>query len=130
MSIPDAVRELLEQKVFAQLALVDEQGSPQVSPVWIDVRDGRVFINTEEGRHKDRLLQVGAKVAMAALDPQNPYRYAGLEGTVVERTLEGGREGIDALSKKYLDVTPYPAHREDRARVNVLIEVDKAWIHG
>jgi hypothetical protein len=34
-----------DKKAFAHIATVMPDGSPQVTPVWIDYRDGRVLFN-------------------------------------------------------------------------------------
>jgi predicted pyridoxine 5'-phosphate oxidase superfamily flavin-nucleotide-binding protein len=74
MALTDKARTLFSQPVFAHVALVDTDGRPHVTPVWVDVDpDGSLWINTAEGRVKDRLLQVGAPYALSATDPENPY---------------------------------------------------------
>ena len=74
--IPAAYMDLMQQKkAFANLATVMRDGSPQVTPVWFDYTNGHVRVNTAKGRVKARTLQEGASVAMAIMDPDNPYRY-------------------------------------------------------
>lgn len=130
MTLPDTVRALLKDKVFAHLALVDEDGVPTVTPVWVDVdHDDRIIVNTAEGRVKARLMQVGTRVAISALAVDSGYRYASIVGTVVERTHEGALEQIDALSRKYHDGRPWVA-RPDEQRVTMKIRADRATMHG
>lgn len=43
---------LLNEKHMAQLVTLMKDGSPQVSPVWVDTDGENVIINTEEGRVK------------------------------------------------------------------------------
>ena len=75
-AIPDKYLDLLEQKkAFASLATAMPDGSPQVTPVWFDYRDGRIRVNTAKGRVKARNMKSGAPVALAIMDPDNPYRY-------------------------------------------------------
>jgi PPOX class probable F420-dependent enzyme len=130
VTLPDGVRALLQDKVFAHLALVDERGVPTVTPVWIDVDDDDlIIVNTAEGRVKARLLQVGARIALSALDPASGYRYVAVNGTVVERTHEGALEQIDALCRKYHDGRAWVA-RPGEQRVTVRIRADRATLHG
>ncbi|MEZ4582648.1 MAG: pyridoxamine 5'-phosphate oxidase family protein [Caldilineaceae bacterium] len=42
-----------------------------------------------QGAQKDRNLRANPHVAISVLDPDNPYRYLGLQGEVVEVTEEG-----------------------------------------
>lgn len=127
---PDAARAMLQQKVFAHLALVDERGRPHVTPVWVDVdEDDLVIVNTAEGRVKARLLQVGAPVALSCTDPATGYRYIAIRGTVVERTHEGALEQIDALSRKYHEGRPWSG-RADEQRVTAKIRADHVKVYG
>lgn len=130
MELTEEARALLSDKVFAHVAVTDERGRPHVSPVWVDVRDGKVFFNTEQGRVKARLIKQGTPVALSALDAANPYRWLLIRGTVVERTTEGGAAGIDALAKKYFGTDRYGAHDPARKRINVLVEPDEIVLHG
>jgi PPOX class probable F420-dependent enzyme len=73
--IPDSYLDLLQQKkAFANLATIMPDGSPQVTPVWVDYADGVVRFNTAKGRVKARNLKSGSPVALAVMDPDNPYR--------------------------------------------------------
>jgi len=64
-AIPDKYLDLLERKkAFAALATTMPDGSPQVTPVWFDYKDGIVRVNTAKGRVKARNLKAGAAVAL------------------------------------------------------------------
>src|SRR6185437_12464222 len=81
-AIPEKYLDLHEQKkAFANLATTMPDGSPQVTPVWFDYKDGIVRVNTAKGRVKARTLKPGAAVALAIMDPDNPYRYIQVRGT-------------------------------------------------
>ena len=102
-NIPEKYLDLLQQKkAFANLATTMSDGSPQVMPVWFDYKDGIVRVNTAKGRVKARNLKEGAPVALAIMDPDNPYRYIQLRGHVRRVTEEGAAAHIDSLAKKYL----------------------------
>jgi PPOX class probable F420-dependent enzyme len=120
---PGAVK-LLEEKQIAQLATVMPDGSPQLTPVWIDVEpDGsHVLVNTAEGRVKTRNVERDPRVALSVVDSQNPYRYAIVRGEIVERRREGADEHIDKLSKQYLDKDIYPFRTPDMQRVILRIK--------
>jgi predicted pyridoxine 5'-phosphate oxidase superfamily flavin-nucleotide-binding protein len=48
--VPDKYLDLLQQKkAFANLATVNPDGSPQVTPVWFDYTDGLVRVRTPRG---------------------------------------------------------------------------------
>jgi PPOX class probable F420-dependent enzyme len=99
--IPEQFLDLFKKKAFAHLATLMPDGSPQVTPVWVDY-DGRyLIVNSARGRQKDRNIARDQRVALAISDPDNPYRALKVRGRVVEITEVGAREGIDHLSVKY-----------------------------
>ena len=120
----DKYRDLLtEKKAFASLATVMPDGSPQVTPVWFDYHDGKIRVNTARGRVKDRNMTENAKVAIAILDPENPYRYVQVRGTIAKISEEGADAHIDSLAKKYMGVDSYPMRRPGEVRVIYEIEI-------
>src|SRR5258708_34258994 len=94
---------LLEKRAFAHLATVMPDGSPQNTPVWFDYTDGKIRVNSARGRVKTRNMQLGAKVALSILDPDNPARYVQLRGTVARvRHDEVVAAQLERLTHKYL----------------------------
>jgi PPOX class probable F420-dependent enzyme len=128
--VADSHFDLFKKQVFAHLATLMPDGKPQVTPVWIDY-DGRyILMNTAEGRQKDRNLQRNGTVALSILDPENPYRYLEVRGRVVERTLEGADQHIDAMAKKYLGQDKYPFRQPGEVRVIFKIEPEHTTSMG
>lgn len=121
--IPDSYLDLFDgKKAFASLATVMPDGSPQVTPVWFDYADGKVRVNTARGRIKDRNMSENARVALAIVDPANPYRYVQVRGRVASITEDGADAHIDALAKKYLGQEKYPFRQPGEVRVIYTIE--------
>jgi PPOX class probable F420-dependent enzyme len=121
--IPDGYRDLLEQKkAFANLATVMADGSPQVTPVWFDFTGGLIRVNTAKGRVKSRTLKPGASLALAIMDPDNPYRYVQIRGRIRRATEEGADAHIDSLAKKYLGKDSYPFRQPSEIRIMYEIE--------
>ncbi len=129
--IPDAFLDLLqEKKAFAKLATIMPDGSPQVTPVWFDYVDAIIRVNTAKGRVKARNMKEGSAVAMAIMDPDNPYRYLQVRGRV-RRVVEAGADRhIDALAKKYLGKDKYPFAQPGEVRVMYEIEPRAAHAMG
>ena len=121
-NIPEKYLDLLQQKkAFANLATTMSDGSPQVTPVWFDYKDGIVRVNTAKGRVKARNLKEGAPVALAIMDPDNPYRYIQLRG-LRRVTEEGTAAHIDSLAKKYLGQDKYTLGQPGEVRLTCEIE--------
>ena len=117
-SIPDAYLDLLTQKkAFAGLATLMPDGTPQVTPVWFDYKDGVIRVNSAKGRTKVRNMKEGSPVALSIMDPENPYRYLQVRGKVTRVIEEGASAHIDSLAKKYLDKDKYPFSQPGDVRV-------------
>ena len=122
---PGAVK-LLQEKQIANVATIMADGSPQVTPVWVDVEPdgGHVLINTFEGGLKARNALRDPRVALSVVDSANPFRTVQVLGTIVERLshAEGAAEHIDRLAKKYLGQDKYPYRRGPEQRVMLRIK--------
>jgi len=115
---PENYRDLFEQKkAFASLATLMPDGTPQVTPVWFDKKDGKFRINTAKGRVKARNMKEGSAVALSIMDPDNAYRYVQVRGTVSRVTDHGADAHIDSLAKKYLGQDKYPFRQPGEVRV-------------
>ncbi|WP_255170175.1 PPOX class F420-dependent oxidoreductase [Natrononativus amylolyticus] len=113
-SIPAEYDDLFDRKTFAQFATIMPDGTPQVTPVWID-RDeaGYVLVNTARSRQKERNVAREPKVGLSIPDPEDPYRYLSIRGVVEEITTEGAVEQIDRLTQRYFGEEEYPHHGEE-----------------
>ena len=116
-TIPDEYLDLFQKKAFANLATLMPDGSPQVTPVWVDFDGNHVIVNSARGRQKDKNMQRNAKVALSILDPDNPYRYLEIRGKVEAITEEGADDHIDKMAKKYMGKDKYPYRKPDEVRV-------------
>lgn len=119
-------RELLEQgKNFAHLVTLREDGSPLPVLVWIDVEDGRVAVNSAEGREWPENLRRTGRATITVADHDNPYNYVTIDGRLVEDTHDGADDQIDRLAKKYMGVDSYPLRKEGEQRIKFLLEPER-----
>jgi PPOX class probable F420-dependent enzyme len=130
-NIPESHQDLLtdDKKAFLYLATIMKDGSPQVTPVWFNTDATHILINSAEGRLKDKNMRARPTVAVVIADPANPYRYIQIRGKVVEVTLEGAEEHIDALAFKYEGVSSYPNRRANERRVTYKILPEQVDAH-
>jgi PPOX class probable F420-dependent enzyme len=116
-TIPEKYLDLFQKRAFAHLATLMEDGSPQVTPVWIDFDGTYLLVNSAEGRVKDENMRRDPRVAIEIMDPDDPYRYFQVRGRVVEITDQGARDHIDKMAKKYKGLDKYPFHRSGEVRM-------------
>jgi len=126
--IPNEFRDLFEKKAFAHLATVMKDGTPQVTPVWIDYDGTHVRVNSAKGRVKDKNMRRNRHVALSIQDPENPYRFIALRGQVVDIT-DNTDDHINALAKRYINQDKYPYKQPNEVRVTYKIRPDYvlAW---
>jgi len=121
-AIPEKFLDLFQKRAFANLGTIMSDGSPQVTPVWVDYDGKYVRFNSALGRVKDRNVRRDPRVSLSILDPDNPYRYMAIRGRVVEITQKGADDHINSLSQKYLDKPVYPFRQPGEVRVLYKIE--------
>jgi PPOX class probable F420-dependent enzyme len=130
-AIPEGYNDLFTtKKAFANLATLNADGTPQVTPVWFDWDGSRLRINTAKGRVKDKNLRRAPTVALSIMDPDNPYRYVQVRGKVAAVTESGADAHIDSLAKKYLGQDRYPYRKQDEVRVIFTITPDRVQTVG
>jgi PPOX class probable F420-dependent enzyme len=129
-AIPESFKDLLQKKAFATLATVNADGTPQVTPVWFDFDGTHVRFNTARGRLKDKNLRRNPAVALAIMDPDNPYRYVQVKGRIAEVTEAGADAHIDALAKKYLGQDTYPYRKPGEVRVTYKVVPERVQTMG
>ena len=125
-SITDpSIAKLFEGKNFAFIATLMKDGSPQVTPTWIDIdkNSNTILVNTAKGRIKHRNISRDPRVAVSAIDFSNPYDMVTVRGRVVQQ-IDGkdADEHIDKLAKKYLDKEKYPRRKPGEERVLLRIK--------
>ncbi len=126
-SLAPEVTRLLKDKNFASLATVMPDGSPQVTPVWIDYEDDYILVNTAKGRIKEKNIKNNNKVALSIFDMKNPYEMVTMRGTIVEQTTKEADKHIDKLSKKYLNLEKYPFSNPKEVRLILKIKPEKVF---
>src|SRR5436190_1388875 len=118
--------KLLQEPQIANFVTLMSDGSPQVTPVWVDVEPdgGHVIVNTAKGRVKANNIGKDPRVALSIVDSKNPYRTVVIRGTidVTKSAAEGADAQIDRMAKKYLDKDSYPFRTPTEERVMLLIK--------
>ena len=128
--LSEKARALIARPVLATLTTLNADGTPQSTPLWIDLDGDDVVFNTAQGRKKARNLERDARVAVTVIDPDDPYNVVAFQGTVSDVTTDGADAHIDSLAKKYLGVDSYPMRREGEVRIRVTVRTDHIAMQG
>ena len=125
--LSEPVARLLHGKNLAFVATLMKDGSPQITPTWVDLDGNDIVINTAKGRVKEKNLSRDPRIAVAITDQNNPYHMVTIRGKVINQTTRGADEHIDKLSKKYLDLDKYPLRSPSEKRIIIKISPDKIF---
>ncbi|CAN5785235.1 PPOX class F420-dependent oxidoreductase [soil metagenome] len=123
--LSDEQKQFFRKPNFGHLATLEPDGSPQVTPVWIDVDDEHILVNTAKGRKKVRNVERDPRVSVEVVEQENPYSMLSVQGKVVGMTTEGADEHIDAMAKKYLGQDTYPFRQPGEERLIMKIQPEK-----
>jgi PPOX class probable F420-dependent enzyme len=128
IELSERAKKLIKEPNLAHLATLMPDGSPQVTPVWVDLEDGRVVVNTASGRVKERNMRRDPRVAISIVSVSDPYQRVSIRGRVVDiRDGDEADRHIDKLAHKYMGVDTYPNHSPDEQRLIVEIEPESIY---
>jgi len=124
--VPEEFHDLFEKETFAHFTSLLPDGTPHTVPVWIgyDEESGHLLVNSTTNRRKTRNVEGSPHVALSMLDPDDPYRYLGVRGEVVEVTTDGAVEHINELSHRYFGKDYPNLDEEDGERVIIRVRPD------
>jgi PPOX class probable F420-dependent enzyme len=127
MELSPLAMELLAGPNFGHLGTVNRDGSVQVSPIWVDLEDGKPVFNTAEGRVKWRNMRRDPRVTLEVIDTDDGYRSVEIRGRVT-MTHEGAEKHINDLAIKYTGEGF--GYVPGQVRVKVVVEPERAIPHS
>ena len=119
---------LFSGRNLAHIATVMGDGSPQVSPVWADWENGRITVNTAEGRTKHRNILRDPRVAVSVVSADDPLDMAAVRGVVEEIVPDYDYAHADRLTQKYMGRERYPFRRKGERRIVLRIRPDSVFV--
>ena len=111
---------LLSEPQLAHVATIEADGTPHVTPVWVDTDGEHIVFNTAKGRQKYNNMERNPVVAVSVVDKADDFRTLWIKGTA-EFVTEGADAHIDRMAKKYLGQDTYPFRQPGEERVIVRI---------
>jgi PPOX class probable F420-dependent enzyme len=126
VNLDDSARNMLAGKNFAFVATLFRDGSPQVTPTWVDTDGEHVLINTAMGRVKQKNAKRDPRVAVAVAEQTDPYKMIMIRGRVVEQvTGQVAEDHIDKMAKKYMGLDRYASRQPAEKRVILKIKPER-----
>ena len=130
MTLTEKAAGLLRGRNWGNLVDLRPDGSPHVTPVWVDYDGEHVLVNSAYGRCKVRNIQRNPRVALVVLPSDDQQSgYLSVSGTA-ELVDEGADEHIDSLAKKYLGADEYPFRTPGEQRVIIRITPERVDAQG
>ena len=137
----EEIDRFLESKLMLQMSTIDEQGEPNIQPVWFyhDKDSDKLLITTSKKAKKTQNLQRNP-ILYFSIDDEN-FPYKGVKGkgsvTIVEDPDRTVPEG-DKISVKYLGALDHPIAKmiteHSKKGENVVIEISpkffSTWDYG
>ncbi len=122
------IRKFFEEKNFAFLSSLMKDGSPHVTPTWVDIEDDIILINTALGRIKQINISRDPRIALSIIDQDNQYEMVTVRGKVTEQiTGDVAEKHIDKLARKYINLDKYPRRSKNEQRVILKIKPEKIF---
>ena len=122
-ALDDKAKAIIDKPNLAFVATVMADGSPQLTPVWIEREGDTITFNTATGRVTWRNLRRDPRIALTVVDKDDDYARVVVRGRVAEM-IEGEEADrqIDRLSEKYTGNPEYQGHKAGESRVKVVVE--------
>jgi PPOX class probable F420-dependent enzyme len=132
-------RQLIEEPVTAVIAVMGAAGRPNLTPVWFDYEGDTILLNLATHRRKVDWLKANPQATFLLMNPQNPYHWLSIKGTVTREISEDDpAEGprvtaqLNKIFKKYTggDVYALRDPSLDERRVLLEMSVDSVATFG
>ena len=115
--LPDEIRAFLSLPGrFVTLATLDPDGAPRQAVIWYRMDlDGRITINSADGRRWPANLRRDPRCSLVVADPADAYSFVALIGRVTEVIDDQGvaQADIAGLARRY--------HADEPARADMAI---------
>ena len=121
----EEVYQFFNGRNLAFLSTSSKDGSPHLTPVWAEMVDDLILINTFETSAKNKHITNDKRIALSVVEQNNPFNMVSIKGRVIERTTEGADEHLKRLAKKYLGIGKYYYRKPNHKRIIIKIRPEK-----
>jgi PPOX class probable F420-dependent enzyme len=121
----DDLPRLFQFRNLAYVGTLSNDGSPHITPVWAEMVEDLILINTFEESAKIKHISKDKRIALSVVEQNNPFNMVSIKGKVVEQTSEGADEHLKKLAKRYLGIGKYYYRKPIHKRVILKIKPEK-----
>jgi PPOX class probable F420-dependent enzyme len=119
------LQRLFQGRNLAFLSTLSKDGSPHITPVWADIEDDLILVNTFEASAKNKNVTRDPRIAISVVENNNPYNMVSIKGRVIDQTTEGADEHLKRLAKRYLGIGKYYYRKPNHKRIILKIKPEK-----
>jgi PPOX class probable F420-dependent enzyme len=121
----DDLAHLFESRNLAFVSTLTRDGSPHITPVWAEMVENLILINTFETSAKNKHIINDKRVAISVVEQNNPFNMVSIQGRVIEQTAEGADDHLKRLARRYLGIGKYYYRKPNHRRVIIKIQPEK-----
>ena len=102
MQLPNELKKAIDNNAFCALATKMNEKEIQNHLMWVDYREDKILINTEQGRKKTENVRQEPSISLVIFHPTDMYTCWEIRG-IVEKIDQDTKanEHIDYLSNRY-----------------------------
>jgi PPOX class probable F420-dependent enzyme len=119
------IQRLFQGRNLAFVSTLSKDGSPHITPVWADMEEDLILINTFETSAKNKNITKDPRIAISVVENNNPYNMVSIKGRVIEQTTQGADEHLKKLAKRYLGIGKYYYRKPNHRRIILKIKPEK-----
>lgn len=123
----ERIVKILTGRRNAWLSTLMPDGSPQLTPVWIDVEGEDLLLSTNEGTVKVANMRRDPRVAVAIESEEDRYLTVTIRGRVTEIGTDESLDRVNRLSRHH-DDKEWDASSETGERLLVRIRPEKVTL--
>ncbi len=117
--------KIFEGRNLAFVSTLSADRIPHVTPVWADIENGIILINTSVVTAKYKHILKNPAISISVVEQYNPYNMVSITGKVIAHTTLGADEHLKKLAKKYLGMGKYYYRQPKNKRVILKIRPEK-----
>jgi PPOX class probable F420-dependent enzyme len=117
--------KIFEGRNLAFVSTLSADGLPHVTPVWGDIENGIILINTSVATAKYKHILKNPAISISVVEQYNPYNMVSITGKVIEHTTLGADEHLKKLAKRHLGMGKYYYRQPKNKRVILKIKPEK-----